>query len=163
MSFVLSFLVFSVVATVYSTPVIDIDIKGSCNADMDNYPPCAAVVGAPAGCSSTIVNLTNTIFSKCSTSCFIWLQPDNNNMTFIIETPFTQARQAYNISLANSILMEVVLHVYRILNNRETEVTTHGGTLVQVSDSNYQVILKFQGPPNPTRPNVIIVYDAFKM
>ncbi len=43
MSFVLSFLVFSVVATVYSTPVIDIDIKGSCNADMDNYPRCAAV------------------------------------------------------------------------------------------------------------------------
>ncbi len=59
--------------------------------------------------------------------------------------------------------MKVVLHVYRIFNNEETEVTTREGTLVQVSDSNYQVILNFQGPPSSTRGNVIVVYGAFKM
>jgi hypothetical protein len=43
------------------------------------------------------------------------------------------------------------------------EVTTHENRLVQVSDSSYQIILKFQSPPSSARGGVIVNYETFKM
>ena len=83
-------------------------------------------------------------------------------MTLIIETPYTQARQPYRISLDNSLIMEDVLHVYRIINNQETDVTTLDDQLVQSSDSNYQIMLKFQGPHVSHHGVVFILFAAYR-
>lgn len=84
-------------------------------------------------------------------------------MTYVIETSHTQAHQAYTISLANSPLMQDGARVYRIINNQETDVTTSDARIVQLSDSNYQVILKFQGPLRSIRGGLIIDYTSSKM
>jgi hypothetical protein len=54
-------------------------------------------------------------------------------------------------------------HVYRVFNNEETEITTQDAKLIQYSDSNYQVILKFQGPSHLSLYGVNINYDSVPM
>ncbi|CAF3997688.1 unnamed protein product, partial [Rotaria sp. Silwood1] len=74
-----------------------------------------------------------------------WAYP-MNNFTIIIEAPFTQQLQSYSIAIDNALIKESDIRVYRILDGREIEVKSTGDVIVQNSDSNYQVILKFQAP-----------------
>jgi hypothetical protein len=72
MPFILSFLVLSIVTTVYSVPGIDIGIKAPCNADIDKYSSCTARANTPIGCPSMIVHFIDTIFLKCNAIKFLW-------------------------------------------------------------------------------------------
>lgn len=159
MSYICYFLILLTVATGYIAPTIDFNLKDPCKANVDRYSPCTATISAPTGCISTVLNYTDTIFAQCNGVNFFWSQGDNN-MTFIIETAYTQTHQAYNISLANSPLIQGDLHVYRVNNGQEIEITTRDDKIFQISDSNYQIILKFQGPTRPVRGGVLIIYST---
>ncbi|CAF5015194.1 unnamed protein product, partial [Rotaria sp. Silwood1] len=79
------------------------------------------------------------------------------------ETPFTQERQPYAIRLNNEQLKQFKdydVRIYRILNGQETQLISSDQVIVQNSDSNYQIILKFQGP---TMYNLLpIIYEVVK-
>ena len=84
-------------------------------------------------------------------------------MTLVIETPFTRTHRRFLMRLDNQQLAGAVSHVYRIFNNQETDVTTRDDTLIQYSDPNYQIILKFQGPTSLSRYGVDIDYRTEAM
>ena len=84
-------------------------------------------------------------------------------MTFIIETPLTQSKQGYIIYLDNIQLTQGISRVFRVFNSQETEVTTRGDKLIQYSDANYQIILKFEGPKQLSRYGVVIQYKTVPM
>jgi len=90
---------------------------------------------------------------------FFWSYPVNN-MTLIIETPFTQKHQHYTITLDNEQVYGAITNVYRIINDKEIKITTPDKTIIQHSDSNYQIILKFQAPTHLSRYGVNINYES---
>ncbi len=147
--------------TVYSAPTKDIDITSTCNAPIDRYSNCTARVESVDGCTSALVNFTNTPSAQCTAINYLWVQPANN-LTMILETSFTQTHQAYKINFDNYSLLELVTHVYQIINNQEIEVTTHASILTLLSDSNYQVIVKFETPAQSTVSAIGIRYEAVK-
>jgi hypothetical protein len=81
----------------------------------------------------------------------------------IIETPFTQKKQAYTIYFDNKSMNEAASHVYRVFHGQETEVTTTDSKLIQYSDANYQVILKLQAPSQMSLYGVFINYEVSAM
>ena len=86
-----------------------------------------------------------------------------NNITFIIETPFTQKRENYTINLDNGQLPQGKFRVFRIFNNQENEVTSPADQLIQYADANYQVILKIEAPTSTTYYGVYISYTIAQM
>jgi hypothetical protein len=132
----------------------------SCESHIDKLDTCQAVISFSGDCYSSQVNLSDTEYSQCTSNQFFWSYP-LNNMTLIIETSFTRSRQAYWISVDNQALQGAVSHVYRIYNGQETDVSVFTPKLVQYSDPNYQIILKFEGPTSLGRYGVNVNYDAF--
>ncbi|CAF4153877.1 unnamed protein product [Rotaria socialis] len=65
------------------------------------------------------------------------------DMTLIIETPFTQQRQRYTISLGVERLKSNVARATQIIDDKETDVNMNDSHVTLNCDSNYQVILKF--------------------
>lgn len=145
----------------YSTPVKDIFYINTCNALIDRYSNCTARVESVDGCTEAIINFTNTPSAQCNGINYLWAQAANN-LTMIIETSYTKVHQAYKIIFNNSWLMELVTHVYQIINNQEIEVTTKASTLTLNSDSNYQIIVKFESPADPPISATGISYEAVK-
>lgn len=131
----------------------------SCEGQVDKLDSCMAVVQFPGDCDSAIVNLTNSDYAKCNSSNFFWSYP-LHNLTLVIETPFTTQHQQYAIYLDNKQAMSGVSHIYRIINKQEQDVTSKDETLIQYSDSNYKIILKFQGPNRLQRYGVNLQYNA---
>ncbi|UJR07733.1 hypothetical protein I4U23_012017 [Adineta vaga] len=131
----------------------------SCGSHLDKLDTCSATISFSGECYSSKIDLKDTEYAKCTTNAFFWSYPVNN-MTLVIETKFTQQRQPYSINLDNTQLKGAILHVYRVFNNQETEITTQDKVLVQRSDSNYQVILKFQAPTQLSRYGVQIDYKS---
>ncbi len=158
MSFSSSFLILLFASTVHARTITD----DSCETHINKLDTCWAIVSFSGDCYSSNVNLTNTEYAKCISNIFFWSYP-LNNMTLIIETEFTQQHQSYTIHLDNEQLMSTVTNVYRILNNQEKEITTKDKILIQNSDSNYQIILKFQGPTHLGRYGVNIDYKSIQM
>lgn len=124
---------------------------------------CWSGVVSPRTCQSASLNLGNTEYASCSTVGLGWWSDSTNNLTLTIETSFTQQRQPYSINLNNQQLKqfkEFSVKFYRILNNVETELISADDNIRQDSDSNYQIILKFQGP---TTYNLLpIIYEVLK-
>ncbi|CAF2503513.1 unnamed protein product [Rotaria sp. Silwood2] len=145
-----------------SVLIVESNVIHTCQALVDKLDTCMAVVQFGGDCNSGIVNLTDTDYAKCNTTSFFWSYP-LNNLTLMIETPFTHQHEPYSIYLDNEQLMSAVSHVYRIFNNQETDVTTKDKTLIQYSDSNYEIILKFQGPEYLHRYGVNIDYNVLPM
>nr|BAJ97444.1 predicted protein [Hordeum vulgare subsp. vulgare] len=125
-------------------------INDSCESHLDTLDNCAGTISFSGYCYSSKIELHDTEFAKCTGVYFFWSYP-LNNMTLVIETPFTQKRQAFTVSLKTEALAGAVSHVYRIIDDKETDVTTREPVLAQDSDANYQVILKFQGPTHLSR------------
>jgi hypothetical protein len=161
MLFVFFVCILSLASTVYCAPAKDNAISSSCNANIDRYSPCTATVSFGDWCTSAVLNFTNTPSAQCLGINFVWSVPVNN-LTMILETSYTKTRQAYKIAFVNSALMEVITNVYQIINNKEIDVTSHDNTLILNSDSNYQVIVKFQAPSKHGRSIVFIRYDVTK-
>ncbi|CAF1363336.1 unnamed protein product [Rotaria sordida] len=145
-----------------SVIIVENSVIKSCKAQVDKLDTCMSVVQFPGDCNSGIVNMTDTDYEKCITMSFFWSYP-LHNLTLIIKTPFTQQHQLYAIHLDNEQIMSAVSHVYRIFNNQEIDVTTKDKTLTQYSDSNYEIILKFQGPDRVHRYGVNIDYKVLPM
>ncbi|CAF1081794.1 unnamed protein product [Rotaria sp. Silwood1] len=148
-----------VLLSLISILIVENSAVNSCKAQVYLSDTCRTTVSVPNDCNLGIFNLTNTAYAKCNTMSVFWSYPQHN-LTLIIETSFTQQHQRYAIYLDNEQLMSAVSHVYRIINNQERCVTTKDKTLIQYSDSNYKIILKFQGPERLERYGVNINYDA---
>ncbi|CAF4488334.1 unnamed protein product, partial [Rotaria magnacalcarata] len=92
--------------------------------------------------SPQILNLANTEIAKSWEKVQInWNYPVDE-MTLIIETPFTQKRQPYAISIDNESLTRGTSHVSRIVDDEEIELKKDGCRQVINCDSNYQIVLK---------------------
>jgi hypothetical protein len=154
MSLSFTFFILLVALTTHAQPIND-----SCQSHIDKLKTCSAVISFSGDCYSSKVDLSNTEYAKCASNSFFWSYP-LNNMTLVIETQFTQNHQPYTIRLDNAQIMQAVSHVYRIINNKEIDITTKDKTLTQKSDSNYQIILKFQGPKHLGRYGVNINYES---
>lgn len=103
-----------------------------------------ATVFAPYNCSSATPDLIHVDFLKsCDSIDLCWAYPAHN-LTLIIGR---QQHQPFIVSLGNYRLMDTVSHIYRLIGNQETEVTTKDDRLVQHSDSFGQVKLKLKVPP----------------
>ncbi|CAF3430833.1 unnamed protein product [Rotaria socialis] len=142
--------------------IIESSTGNSCKGQVDQIDTCKAVVQFPGDCDAATVNLTDTDYAKCNSANFFWSYPVHN-LTLIIQTPFTAQKQPYTTYFDNEQIVSGISHVYRIFNNQETDVTTKDKTLIQYSDANYQVVLKFQGPDHLQRYGVNINYDAVSM
>ncbi len=151
MSFVSSFVILFLAMTIHA--------DDSCETHIYTLKTCSAVLTFSGNCQSMTLNLSNTEYAHCTSNGFFWSYP-LNNLTLIIETLFTEKHQAYTISLNNEQLFGAITNIYRIIDNKEIEITTHDKILVQQSDLNYQVILKFQGPTHLGRYGVNIDYES---
>jgi len=146
-------------ATVHSAPAKDIFITNTCDGWVEKYSDCTARVQSVDGCTTAIVNFTNTSSAQCHGINFLWTQPANN-LTMILETWLTKEHHAYKINLDNYSLMEGVKKVYQLINNKEIDVTTHTSILTLNSDSNYQVIVTFESLSGSTASAIGIRYEA---
>ncbi|CAF3104402.1 unnamed protein product [Rotaria sp. Silwood2] len=161
MSSIIGFLVLIAAGLIHSVPIT----QESCTVEILNSPlPCWTGITSPRTCKSAILNLHDTKFQSCTTVGLGWWSGSTNNLTISIETPFTRERQSYSIRLNNEQLKQFkdyVVRIYRILNSQETQLISSDGVIVQNSDSNYQIILKFQGP---TMYNLLpIIYEVVKI
>jgi hypothetical protein len=159
-SFFLALVVFATLCD--TSPVMGSMNTDSCETHISPLETCNAVVSTSGDCQSSTINLTNTEYAQCSSNNFFWSYP-MKNMTFIIETPLTQSRQGYIMYLDNVQLSQGISRVFRLFNNQETEVTTRGDKLIQYSDTNYQIVLKFEGPDRLSRYGVVINYQTVPM
>jgi hypothetical protein len=160
MSSIIIFLFLFSIVLVQAGPIGD----ESCIAEtLNSSLPCWTGVTSPRTCKSALLNLGKTHFISCSTIGSGWWSSSTNNLTIIIETPFTQQRQPYAIYLNNQQLKPFKRYdvkIYRIIKEQETELISTDDVIVQNSDSNYQVILKFQGP---TMYDLLpIIYEVIK-
>ncbi|CAF1218918.1 unnamed protein product [Didymodactylos carnosus] len=132
------------IGLVYNTPV-----RGkSCEAQVYNSPGvCESRLFIPQPCDSATLELGATNFKTCTDVRLSWDYP-TNNLTMIIETPFTQQRQPYAVNLDSYWMFGG--KTYRVLDGKETELKSDGKAAPQKSDSNYQVIFKLQFPPSLT-------------
>ncbi len=152
MSFLSSLVILCLALTIHA-------LDDSCETHIYTLKTCSAIITFSGNCQSMTVNLSHTEYAQCTSNGFFWSYP-LNNLTLVIETLFTEKHQAYKISLNNEQLFGAITNVYRIIDNKEIEITTHEKTLIQQSDSNYQVILKFQGPTRLGRYGVNINYES---
>ncbi|UJR18733.1 hypothetical protein I4U23_005640 [Adineta vaga] len=160
MSQIVTLLLLLAIALVQTTPITD----ASCTARLLNSSmPCWTGVTSSRTCNSAFLTLADTKYQSCSTVGLGWWSDSTNNLTLTIETSFTQQHQPYSIRLNNQQLTQLKdysVKVYRILNSQETELKSVDDVIIQYSDSNYQIILKFQGP---TMYNLLpIIYEVLK-
>ncbi|CAM2723715.1 unnamed protein product [Rotaria socialis] len=90
-----------------------------------------------------VINLANTEIAKTWKSAVLQWHYAHDDMTLIIETPFTQQRQRYTISLGVERLKSNVARATQIIDDKETDVNMNDSHVTLNCDSNYQVILKF--------------------
>jgi hypothetical protein len=116
----------------------------SCEAQIYNSSSsCSGLITVPRSCQSATANLATTGFKSCDAVDFSWAYPIDN-LTIIIETPFTRQHQPYAIHIDNKQFKAYPLPIYRILDGHETEIKTRDDIIVEKSDSKYQIILKLQ-------------------
>jgi hypothetical protein len=141
----------------YSIPVE----RKSCEAKVFDSPgSCQSRIYLPKPCDSATLNLDVTNLKSCTEVNLSWDYP-TNNLTMIIETPFTQQHQPYAINLDNYWLFGI--QTYRILNGKEIQVKSNDKVIVENSDSNYQVILKLQAPPTLSVYVLFFNYNVIKV
>lgn len=134
-----------------------------CKAQIYNSSgSCSGMIRAPYTCKSTIADLATTGFESCDTVDFSWAYP-LNNLTIFVVTPFTQHRQPYAIHFDNRPFKEYPMPIYRILDGKETEIKTMDDFIVEKSDPNYQVVLKFQAQTSVSYYLSFIRYNTTKL
>ncbi|CAF1159354.1 unnamed protein product [Rotaria magnacalcarata] len=128
----------------------------SCDVQADSYADCTINAGVFGVCQSATLDLTNSdLVKSCSSVDLFWNYPVGN-LTLTIGP---SQHKPYTVYIDNEKLTPYFSHVYRIFNGQETDVTTIDQKLIQYSDSNNQIILKFQGPSTLFYYGVFIEYD----
>ncbi|CAF3563621.1 unnamed protein product [Rotaria sp. Silwood1] len=125
----------------------------------DISEPGRATVSFPNNTEQKTLNLAGTDLAKsCSSVNIFWSYP-TGLLTLIIETAYTEKQQLYAIHIDNGHLSASISDVYQVIDDEEIKVTTTDKKIILNSDSNYQVIVKFQGPPEMKTYGVSINYD----
>lgn len=145
------------IGLVYSTAV-----RGeSCKAEVyDSSDVCESRLFIPRECDSATLNLGTTNFKSCIDVKLSWDYP-TNNLTIIIEIPFTQQHQPYTVNLDSYWIFGG--KTYRILDGKEIELSPTDKAAPQKSDSNYQVIFKLEFPPSLTLYVLFFNYNVTKV
>ncbi|CAF1415232.1 unnamed protein product [Rotaria sordida] len=145
------------IGLVYSVPV-----RGeSCEAKVYSSPGvCESRLFISKPCDWATLNLGATDFKTCTDVRLSWDYP-TNNLTMIIETPFTQQRQPYAVNLDSYWVFGGT--TYRVLDGKEIELKSDDKVLPQKSDSNYQVVFKLQFPPSLTLYVLFFNYNVTKV
>ena len=152
-----TFFVLLSIGLVHSTPVG----RNSCEAKAFDSPgSCRSQIYLPKPCDAATLNLGTTALKSCTEVNLSWDYP-TNNLTIIIETPYTQKHQPYAVNLDNYWLFGI--RTYRILNGKEIEVKSNDKIVTESSDSNYQVILKLQAPPTLSLYVLFFNYNVTKV
>lgn len=98
---------------------------------------------------------------ECAKSVDIFWSYLNNNLILIIETPFTQARQAYSIQLEAQIVNSEMVDVYEVSETGvRTKLKPKNDRITIQSNANYQVILEFQVITTLMTYGIPIRYDV---
>ncbi|CAF5134398.1 unnamed protein product, partial [Rotaria sp. Silwood1] len=83
-----------------------------------------------------------------------------NTLIVTIVTPFTQKRQPFFIRLDNEQMKLAISRVCQVSPQGSTELQPIGNIITAKSDSNYQVVLKFEAPPTLRFYGVFIKYTV---
>ena len=154
---IFTFFVLLSIGSVHSTTVG----SKSCEAKVFDSPgSCQSRISILKPCDSATLSLGTTHLKSCTEVNLSWDYP-TNNLTIIIETPFTQQRQPYAVNLDNYWLFGV--QPYRILNGKEIELKPTDKPLAEKSDSNYQVVVKLQAPPTLSLYVLFFNYNVTKV
>ncbi len=121
--------------------------------------PCGASLAVSRLCQSATFHLEKTPFKSCDALSFMWSYPINN-LTIVIETPFTQQQQSYSIILNN--VKDYDIRKYVFVNGEEIEIKSSEDVIVLNSDSNYQIRLKFQAEATISYYGFLIAYTVTK-
>ncbi len=132
----------------------------SCEAQIIPWGgPCSGAIVVSRLCQSGTFHLEKTPFKPCDALSFMWSYPINN-LTAVIETPFTQQHQSYSINLNNG--KDYDIRKYVIVNGEEIEIKSSEDVIVLNSDSNYQIKLKFQAETTISYYASSIAYNVTK-
>ena len=136
--------------------------ESSCETMVYDYSACYFGLSYGSGCKSQVSYVgKNPKAVSCSSVNIFWSYP-NNNLTLVIETSFTQARQPFSIRLDQRQLKPVISHACNIAQDKGTELNLNNDVSVVKSDKNYQVVIKFQAYSGPQAYGVNIKYDVLK-
>ena len=121
-------------------------VEESCAAEVStSSSSCDGLIFVDNPCNESTADLTPTSLKSCDKIDLTWMYP-MRNLTITIETSYTQQQQPYAIQFQNSPFYSSRFHLYRILDGQETRINSSAQTVVEKSDSNYQVILQIQAP-----------------
>ncbi len=131
-----------------------------CEVSNFDQTTCNLHVGFPSACKSSTLHLANSSLStSCSSVRIFWDYP-MNNLTVIIETPFTQIQQPYSIHLRSQRMKPQISHIYQVSESGAyTELIPEGDIITVNSNTDYQIILMFQAPTRMIFFGVYIEYD----
>ncbi|CAF0795038.1 unnamed protein product [Didymodactylos carnosus] len=106
--------------------------------------PCRGGIQTDFACSNSVLDIGQANFTTCKEVRFSWAYP-TNNLTITIGTQYTYQRKPFTLYLDNKRRHQV----YRVHDGgQETDITSIDEVIIQYSDINYQVILKFQEDEN---------------
>ncbi|CAF1100572.1 unnamed protein product [Didymodactylos carnosus] len=119
--------------------------------------PCNGYLSTDPKCNNSFLNIVNTSYYHCSEARIFWNYPMQNLTVTIESANYTKSKQLYSVSLTGGMLP-----TYRIYpNGKEFLITnTTAEKIVEISDENYQVVLKFQGPKRLTFYGAEIEYQV---
>ncbi|CAF4704228.1 unnamed protein product [Rotaria sp. Silwood2] len=139
----------------YAAPVSN-DV---CKANFFDQGTCDIGVGTSSSCQESTLNLAESKLASCKSGSIFWSYP-MNTLIVTIETPFSQKRQPFSIRLENEQMKLAISRVCQVSPQGSTELQPIGNIITAKSDSNYQVVLKFEAPPKLTFFGVLIKYTV---
>ncbi|CAF2863196.1 unnamed protein product [Rotaria sp. Silwood2] len=139
----------------YAAPVSN----AVCKANFFDQGTCDIRVGTPSSCQKSTLNLAESKLASCKSGSIFWSYP-MNTLIVTIETPFSQKRQPFSIRLENEQMKLAISRVCQVSPQGSTELQPIGNIITAKSDSNYQVVLKFEAPPKLTFFGVLIKYTV---
>jgi len=148
-----------IVGIVHALPIS----SDSCESSIIQQHTCNIRVIVPRECKSPTLNLTGSnVSTSCSSVEIYWKYP-MNNLTVIIETPFTEKHQPYSIRLQNQQLKTQISHIYQVCkSSAHTELKSQDDIITVKSNEDYQIILEFQAPTKFIFFGAFIKYDVIE-
>ncbi|CAF4096520.1 unnamed protein product [Rotaria sp. Silwood2] len=140
---------------IYAAPVNN-DI---CKANFFDEGICDIGVSVPGSCQESTLNLAQSKLVSCNSGSIFWNYP-MNTLIVTFETPFTQKRQSFSIRLNKQQINQAISRVCQVSPNGSSELKPIGNIITAKSDSNYQVVLKFEAPSTMRFYGVFIKYSV---
>ncbi|CAF3832664.1 unnamed protein product [Rotaria sp. Silwood1] len=139
----------------YAAPVSN-DV---CKANFFDQGTCEIGVGTSSSCQTSTLNLAESKLASCNSGSIFWNYPVNTLIVTIV-TPYTQKRQPFFIRLDNEQMKLAISRVCQVSPQGSAELQPIGNIITAKSDSNYQVVLKFEAPSTLRFYGVFIKYTV---